>query len=124
MLRLLLLALASGLLAAACALVDAPLPAGTVVVQLKVNNQFGRAVPVAVTTGAATIPAEPSMVPPLSVGEVRFFVPIGASWTIVVNGQDLILDSDMRGRTGVVRDIGIGIDQQGNTSWWCQRLCP
>ena len=124
MLRPLVLALASGLLVAACALVEAPPPAGTAMIQLKVNNQFGRAVPVAVTTGAVTIPGEPSMVPPNSTGDVRFFVPGGTSWTIVVNGQDLISGSDMRGRTGVVRDIGIDIDERGQTSWWCQRLCP
>jgi hypothetical protein len=39
MLRPLLLALASGLLVAACALVDPPAPAGTVMLQINVNDQ-------------------------------------------------------------------------------------
>jgi hypothetical protein len=30
----------------------------------------------------------------------------------------------MAGRTGIIRDIGIDVDQQGNTSWWCQGRCP
>jgi hypothetical protein len=129
--RPLVLALASGLLAVACALVEAPPPAGTVMVQLDVNNQFARPVDVAVTMGGASgrvqaIPgaAQPSTVPPKARGDVRFFVPITGSWTIVVNGQDLILGSDLRGRSGVVNDIGIDIDQQGNTSWWCRNNCP
>jgi hypothetical protein len=41
MLRPIVLALASGLLVAACALVDPPAPAGTVMLQINVNNQFG-----------------------------------------------------------------------------------
>jgi hypothetical protein len=43
---------------------------------------------------------------------------------IAVNGQDLIMDGDLRGRSGVVSDIGIDIDQQGNTGWWCRNNCP
>jgi hypothetical protein len=126
--RPLVLALASGLLAVACALVEAPPPAGTVMVQLNVNNQFVRPVELRVTAGgtsqAIAGAARPSTVPPKARGDVRFFVPITGSWMIVVNGQDLIMDSDLRGRSGVVNDIGIEIDQQGNTGWWCNNNCP
>jgi hypothetical protein len=126
MLRPLVLALASGLLVAACALVDPPAPAGTVMLQLKVNNQFGLPVDVAVTTatGAYAGEARPPTVPAMTASDVQFFVPIGRPWTITVNDQDLILDSDVRGRTGIIRDIGIDVDQTGATSWWCRGRCP
>ena len=118
--RLPVLVLASALLVAACALVDPPAPAGTVMLQINVNNQFGRPVDVGVTAGEA----RPSTVPAKTKGDVQFFVPMGRPWTITVNRQDLILQSDVSGRTGIIRDIGIDVDQQGNISWWCQGRCP
>ena len=131
MVRPLLLALATGLLAVACALVEAPPPAGTVMVQLSINNQFTRPIPVGVTAGSpgsntSMIPgaAQPSTIPATARGDVRFFVPMTGEWMIQVNGQDLITRSDLRGRSGIVNDIGIDVDQQGNTSWWCNSNCP
>jgi hypothetical protein len=118
--RLPVLVLASALLVAACALVDPPAPAGTVMLQINVNNQFGLPVEVGVTAGEA----RPPTVPAKTKGDVQFFVPMGRPWTITVNRQDLILQSDVSGRTGIIRDNGIDVDQQGNTSWWCQGRCP
>jgi hypothetical protein len=120
MLRPIVLALASGLLVAACALVDPPAPAGTVMLQINVNNQFGLPIDVGVTAGEA----RPSTVPAKTKGDVQFFVPLGRQWTITVNSQDLILQSDVSGRTGIIRDIGIDVDLLGNTSFWCQGRCP
>lgn len=130
MLRPLLLALATGLLGVSCALLEAPPPAGSVMVQLGVDNKSGRAVNVGVSgTMGGNSPmmpgsAQPSRVPPKVHADVRFFVPMTGDWVITVNGQDLIVRSDLRGKTGVIREIGIEVDEQGNTGWWCSSNCP
>lgn len=126
MLRPVLLGIAMAVLAAACALVEAPVPPGSVMVQLQVANRSARPAALAVTTGQGAIPGavRPPSVPAGATGDVTFFVPMGGSWTITVNGQDLILNSDLRGRAGLINDIGIEVDQSGNSGWWCSGNCP
>jgi hypothetical protein len=126
MVRPFVLALASALLLAACALVDPPVPAGTVMIQINVTNQFHQPVELGVINGSNSYAGEarPPTIPAKTRGDVQFFVPVGGPWTITVNGQHLILDSDVRGRTGIIRDIGIDVDQTGSTSWWCSGRCP
>jgi hypothetical protein len=127
MLRRLALSIAMSVLAAACALVDPLPPAGTILVQLEVHNGAARPAELAVTSDPnRPVPdaVQPSSIPPGATADVRFYVPMTSGWTITVNRQDLILSSDMRGRTGVIEDIGIDVDQQGNVSWWCRSNCP
>ena len=125
MLRPAIVAIAFWLLVGACALVEAPPPPGTILVQLQVTNHGPRAAQLAVVSGRPIAGAvQPSTVPPGASGDVRFFVPMASDWTITVNGQDLILRQDLGGQSGVIDDKGIEIDQQGNISWWCSGRCP
>jgi len=126
MLRL-ALSIAMSVLAAACALVDPLPPVGTILVRLEVHNGAARPAELAVTSAAnRPVPdaVQPSSIPPGATADVRFYVPMTSGWTITVNQQDLILSSDLRGRSGVIEDIGIDVDQQGNISWWCRTNCP
>ena len=125
MLRPLVLALASGLLSVACALTEPLAPPGTIPVQLDVSNKSARPAELAVTSGGRVIPgaAQPPSLPPGGSADVVFHVPMASDWTITVNRQDLILRMDLKGRTGMIIDKGIEVDQQGNISWWCTRDC-
>ena len=127
MLRRLALGVAISVLAAACALIDPLPPAGTILIQLEVHNAAARPAALGVTTAAGgPLPdaVQPSSLPAGATADVRFYVPMTSDWTITVNKQDLILRSDLRGRTGMIEDIGIDVDQQGNVSWWCSSSCP
>jgi hypothetical protein len=126
MLRPLALGIAVSILAAACALVEPPPPAGTVMVQLQVKNGSFRPADLAVATMAGRpLPGlvRPPTVPPGATTDVSFFVPLSSDWMIRVNGQDLIMRSDLRGRTGAINNIGIEVDQSGNSGWWCNANC-
>jgi hypothetical protein len=81
MLRLLVLALASGLLVAACALADPPAPAGTVMIQINVTNQFRLPVELGVIDGSNSYAGEarPPTIPAKTRGDVQFYVPMGRS---------------------------------------------
>ena len=121
------LGIAVSVLAAACALVEPLPPAGTILVQLEVRNGASRPAELGVTSGAGNpLPdaVQPPSLPPGATADVRFFVPMTSGWTITVNKQDLILSTDLRGRSGAIQDIGIDVDQQGNSSWWCRSNCP
>ena len=127
MLRRLALGIAVSFLAAACALMDPLPPAGTILVQLEVHNAAPRPAELGVTSGAGgplSGAVQPPSLPPGATADVRFFVPMTSGWTITVNKQDLILSSDLHGRTGVIQDIGIDVDQQGGITWWCRSNCP
>ena len=118
MLRRLALGFVIAALAAACALVDPLPPAGTVLVQLAVHNAASQPAELAVTSGAGNpLPdaVQPPSLPPGATADVRFFVPMGSGWTITVNGQDLILSSDVRGRTGATLRCG-PVSVRGATS--------
>ena len=125
--RRLALGIAVSVLAAACALVDPLPPPGTILVQLEVHNGATRPADLGITSGAnRPVPdaVQPPSLPPGATADVRFYVPMTSDWTITVNNQDLILSSDLRGRSGAIEDIGIDVDPQGNITWWCRSNCP
>ena len=127
MLGRLALGVAISVLAAACALIDPLPPAGTILIQLEVHNAAARPAAFGVTTAAGgQLPdaVQPPYLPAGATADVRYYVPMTSDWTITVNKQDLILRSDLRGRTGMIEDIGIDVDQQGNVTWWCSSNCP
>jgi hypothetical protein len=117
--------LAVGLLVAACALTEPLPPAGTVPVQLQVQNNSLRAAELAVTAGGGPIPGavQPPSVPPATTADVVFHVPLASSWEIQANGQTLIDRSALRNRTGVIRNMGLVIERDGSSGWWCNDAC-
>jgi hypothetical protein len=125
MLRLEGLCIAAGLLVVACALTEPLPPAGTVPVQLQVQNNALRAAELTVTAGAGPIPGavQPPSVPPATTADVIFYVPLAAPWEIKANGQTLVDRSALRNRTGVIRNMGLVIERDGSTGWWCNDPC-
>jgi hypothetical protein len=130
MLRLEGLCIAAGLLVVAaigggCALTEPLPPAGTVPVQLQVQNNAPSPAELTVTVGAGPIPGavQPPSVPPGTSADVVFHVPLASNWEIQANGQTLVDRSALRNRTGVIRNMGLTIERDGGTGWWCNGLC-
>ena len=67
---------------------------------------------------------DPPSLAPQTAADVTFYVPIAASWTISVNGEELIDSSEVGARRGVFDTVGIDIDVRGNPVWWCKTTCP
>ena len=112
---------------AGCGLVTPPPPPGTVLVQLNVRNgsPVQATLEVDLPSGAALEGAvQPPILAPGASADVAFHVPVSGAWTIAVNGQDLILSTDMRGRRGVIEDVGIEVVANGMVTFLCKNLCP
>ena len=111
MLRSVTLALVLSVLAAACALVDQPPPAGTIILRGEVRNNRGP-VELEVTTpaGVVTGGVQPASLPADSTTQVTFHVPITGEWTIMVNGSPDITVADPRvpDRWDISADIRAG----------------
>jgi hypothetical protein len=111
----------------ACTSTDAFPPAGTAVLQIRVNNTSALPALLAVVPGpGATVSGsvdQPSLAPKTA-ADVIFYVPIASSWTISVNGEELIDSSEVGARRGVLDTVGIDIDVRGNPVWWCKATCP
>ena len=88
MLRSVTLGVVLSVLAAACALVEPPVPAGTVTVQGEVRNERGP-VELGVTTPTGVVPdaVKPASLPADSTTQVTFFVPATGEWSITVDGS-------------------------------------
>jgi hypothetical protein len=111
----------------ACTSTDAFPPSGTAVLQIRVNNTSAEPALLAVVPGpGATVSGsvdQPSLAPKTA-ADVIFYVPIASSWTISVNGEELIDSSEVGARRGVLDTVGIDIDVRGNPVWWCKATCP
>ena len=90
---------ALSVLAAACALIEAPPPAGTVMVQVQVRNvsdaplgELG----VKVRGGVLPNSAQPPWVPADSTTVVTLHVPISDEWWIAVNGIGVVVGERAR----------------------------
>jgi hypothetical protein len=125
MLRLVVFGLAAGVLIAACALTEPLPPAGTVPVQLQVQNRSALPAELTVAVEARPIPGavQPSSVPAGTTSDVVFHVPMASNWEIQANGQSLIDRSVLRNRTGVIRGMGLTIERDGSAGWWCSDPC-
>ena len=130
MLRLEGLCIAAGVMVVAafaggCALTEPMPPAGTVPVQLQVQNNSLREAELAVTAGAGPIPGavQPPSVPPATTADVVFHVPLASNWEIQANGQTLMDRSALRNRTGVIKNMGLVIERDGSSGWWCNDPC-
>ena len=123
----LLLGIALLLVSVACTSTDALPPTGTAVLQIRVNNVSAEPALLAVVPGPGALVSgsvDPPTLAPKTVADVTFYVPIAASWTIRVNGEELIDSSEVGARRGVLNTVGIDIDVRGNPVWWCKPTCP
>ena len=88
---------ALAVLAAACALVEAPMPAGTFMVQGEVRNMRPGPVELEVRTPAGVLPGavQPASLPAgPSNARVTYHLPMTGEWSIAVNGDAFISSSD------------------------------
>jgi hypothetical protein len=126
-LRTAVLAIAVAVQAGSCATTEPLPPAGTAVIQIRVNNASADPAGFEVVQRAGA-PMAGSVIPPTlapkTEAEVTFYVPVASSWTIRVNGEELLDSSELGARRGVLNDIGIDIDVRGNPVWWCRPTCP
>jgi hypothetical protein len=115
------------LLTGACTSTDAFPHAGTAVLRIRVDNASAEPAQLAVDPGrGAAVPGsvDPPSLAPKTAADVTFYVPIASSWTIRVNGEELIDSSEVPARRGVLDNVGIDIDVRGNPVWWCKPTCP
>ena len=122
-----LLGIAPLLLIGACTSTDAFPPAGKAVLQIRVDNASAAPAQLAVVPGrGAPVPGsvDPPSLAPKTAADVTFYVPIASSWTIRVNGEELIDSSEVPARRGVLENVGIDVDVRGNPVWWCKPTCP
>ena len=111
----------------ACASTDTFPPAGTAVLQIRVNNASAELAQLAVVPGPGAPVSgsvDPQSLGPGMAADVSFYVPIASSWTIRVNGEELIESSEVPALRGVLDNVGIDIDVRGNPVWWCRPTCP
>jgi hypothetical protein len=111
----------------ACTSTDALPHSGTAVLQIRVNNVSAEPALLAVVPGpgaAVSGGVDPPSLAPRTAADVIFYVPIASSWTIRVNGEELIDSSEVGARRGVLDTVGIDIDVRGNPVWWCKPTCP
>ena len=125
MLRRVALVIATGMLIASCALTEPLPPAGTVPLQIQVQNNAALPAELTVSVSSRPIPGavEPPTVPPRETVDVVFHVPMASNWEIQANGQPLIERSALRNRTGVIKGMGLMIDEDGGMGWWCNDPC-
>ena len=122
-----LLGIAPLLLTGACTSTDAFPQSGTAVLQIRVSNASSEPAQLAVVPGrGAAVPGnvDPPSLAPKTAADVTFYVPIASSWTIRVNGEELIDSSEVPALRGVLDNVGIDIDVRGNPVWWCKPTCP
>ena len=98
MLRSVTLGLALSLLAAACALVEPPVPAGTRPVQGEVRNMRAHAVELVVRMPAGEMrgAVQPALLPARSTTDVTFYIPITGDWTILNGDEELFTGEEFR----------------------------
>ena len=122
MLRSVTLGVALSILAAACALVEAPVPAGTFVLSGEVRNM--RAVPVELEvrtpTGALPGAVQPASLPPgPSTANVTYHLPIAGEWWIAVNGDPFVASGDFGAEIRQGCTLGIELSADGSSAHGC-----
>ena len=121
MLRSVTIGVALSVLAAACALVEQPPPAGTVMVQAEVRNDRGPVELTVVTPPGNVLPGavQPSSLPAGTTTDVTFFVPTGGQWWIAVNGLNEIDGTEFRRHMRVGCQIEIDLQPEGEFAYGC-----
>ena len=122
MLRSVTLGLALSVLAAACALVEPPVPAGTFALPGEVRNM--RAVPVEleVRTPTGTLPGavQPASLPAgPSTTKVTYHVPITGQWSIAVDGDPYIVSGDFGAEIRQGCTLGLELSADGSSGYGC-----
>lgn len=124
--RRFLLALVLGGLVAGCGAFPAPMFGGDLIV-LQVANASARPVVMSVATPdpdrTVVGSVEPRIVAAGQTVVARFVVPSSGEWAIYAGDDQLIGAGDTKGKRGQL-PMGIDIDANGNSSWWCQGDCP
>ncbi len=122
MLRSVTFVLALSVLAAACALVEPPVPAGTFAVQGEVRNMRPGPVELEVRTPAGVLPGavQPASLPPgPSTAKLMYHLPITGEWWIAVNGDPYIASGDFGAEIRQGCTIGIELSADGSSMHGC-----
>ena len=123
MLRSVTLGLALSVLAAACALVEEPVPPGTFRLQGEVRNMRVRPVEIRVRTPAGALPnaVQPASVPAHTTADVTFHIPLAEDWTIWVDAEPVITrsDSDFSSQLRPGCTLGIEVAADGGFGYGC-----
>ncbi len=120
MLRSVTLGIALSVLAAACAVVEQPVPAGTTPVQAQIRNNTGHPAEIIVLTPTGPLQgaAQPGSVPAGVTADVTLYLPLGQDYVLGVGGVHRLgrgvnggLDGvDVFARRGCRLDIEIASD--------------
>ena len=122
MLRSVTLGLALSVLAAACALVEPPVPAGTFMLQGEVRNLRPGPVQLEVRTPAGVLPGavQPASLPAgPTPANVMYHLPITGDWWIAVNGDPFISSRDFGSEIRQGCTLGIELSADGSSSHGC-----
>jgi len=121
-LRSVTLGLAFSLLAGACALVEAPVPAGTFNVSGEIRNLRPRRVELEVRTPAGVLPGavQPASLPAgPSTANVMYHLPITGEWWIAVNGDPFVASGDFGAEIRQGCTLGIELGADGSSAHGC-----
>ena len=122
MLRSVTLSVAMVVLAAACALVEPPVPPGTFEVQGEVQNMRPGPVELEVRTPAGVLPGavQPASVAAgPSTAKVTYHLPITGEWWIAVNGDPFIASGDFGAEIRQGCTLGIELSADGSSTHGC-----
>jgi hypothetical protein len=117
-LRSVTLSVALSVLAAACALLEPPVPPGTVATHARVKNLENVPVELEVkmpTSGVLLGAVEPASLPANGTAMVTFYLPVSGDWWITVNGSDMYAAADIReiGSGRCTLDMEVSADGHG-----------
>jgi hypothetical protein len=121
-LRSLTFCLAISVVAAACALVEPPIPAGTFMVQGEVRNMRAGPVQLEVRTPAGVLPGavQPATLPAgPSTAHLTYYLPITGEWSIAVNGDAFIASGDFGPDIRQGCTLGIELSADGSSTHGC-----
>ena len=104
-LRSVTLGFALSVLAAACALVEPPVPPGTFALLGEVRNAKAGPVQVEVRTPAGAVPGavQPAVAPAHATTKVTFYIPLAGDWSIWADDEHLIEFDRSRPRFANIR---------------------
>jgi hypothetical protein len=117
-LRSVTLGVALSVLAAACALLEPPVPPGTVATHARVKNLENVPVVLAVKMPTGDVlpgAVQPASLPAGATAQVTFYLPPSGDWWITVNGSGMFDAADIRemGSSGCTLDMEVSTDGHG-----------
>ena len=66
---------------------------------------------------------DPAVVPPFKTVTASFYVPPSAAWAVFADGAELMGSVDVGPRRGEL-PMGIELEANGSSGWWCRGDCP